>query len=182
MKEIWKKIKDYDRYEVSNLGNIRSWCSHSGGVKTTPRLLKVNILNSGYASVALFPTNTAKKLKRVLVHRLVALAFIENPNNYPIVNHKDENKLNNNASNLEWCTCKENLSYSDIYTKGLITKNKTKASNAEKPIIAIKNNIQYEFKSIAEASRQVNSTRFGIRQVINKENRTCKGYTWKYKE
>lgn len=91
-KEIWKNVVGYEGlYEISNLGRVKSNCN--GG-----RILKWNVSNNGYATVELFKN---KKSKRVLVHRLVASAFIDNPNNLPQVNHIDENKLNNHVDNLE---------------------------------------------------------------------------------
>ena len=96
MKEIWKAvtIPEYSLYEVSNFGNVRNG----------NRLLKPYI-NRGYPSVKLYNN---KKNKSVRVYRLVAMAFIENPNNYPCINHKDGNKGNTFVENLEWCTYKHN--------------------------------------------------------------------------
>lgn len=99
MLEQWKPVVGYEGfYEVSNLGNIRN----SNG-----RILKpANI--GGYFSIML-TKNKASRFFRV--HRLVAIAFIPNPSGLPIVNHKDENPLNNAADNLEWCTQGYNHSY-----------------------------------------------------------------------
>lgn len=88
-------------YEVSSDGLIRN--------KTTKHILSLTYNNSGYLMVTICLDN--KRRKNVLVHRLVAKAFISNPENHPIVNHKDENKSNNNINNLEWCTYKYNNNY-----------------------------------------------------------------------
>lgn len=105
MIEIWKDILGYEGlYQVSNLGNVRSLNYRRSG-KT--KLLKQGTDN-GYKRVEL--SKNGKK-KKYWVHRLVAIAFISNPNNYKEVNHKDEDKSNNNVNNLEWCTREYNNNY-----------------------------------------------------------------------
>lgn len=101
--EIWKDIEGYEGlYRVSNLGNVYSYLSNK----------KLNPGNDkGYLKVNL---SKNKKVKQFSVHRLVALAFLPNKNNYPCVNHKDENPSNNNVDNLEWCTYKYNNNYGTI--------------------------------------------------------------------
>lgn len=96
VKEEWKIIQDYDNYEVSNLGNVRN--------SNTGRILKLTC-KGGYLTTGLSKNSNGKTLP---VHRLVALAFIDNPENKPQVNHKDKNRSNNNVSNLEWSTASEN--------------------------------------------------------------------------
>lgn len=96
-KEIWKKIEDYD-YIVSNFGRIKNLKNNN--------FLKPQDNRNGYLKVCL---SKHGKVKQFLMHRLVAELFIDNPNNLPQVNHKDENKKNNNFSNLEWCTKKYNM-------------------------------------------------------------------------
>lgn len=95
---MWQKIKDFEQYEVNELGQVR----HNS------KILKPYI-RQGYYSVGL-RKNGKRTHKRI--HRLVAQAFIPNPDNLPQVNHKDENKLNNAVSNLEWCTNTYNTHYS----------------------------------------------------------------------
>ena len=103
MEEIWKDIDGYEGlYEVSNTGKVRS---HKKG---KIRLL-VQTKARGYFYVGLCKEPNGKK--SFLVHRLVASAFIPNPNNYHEINHKDEDKANNNAENLEWCSRGYNMSY-----------------------------------------------------------------------
>lgn len=112
MKEIWKPVVGYEGvYEVSNLGRVKSlprWHENGRcGYMTKGKILKQR-LNKGYLCVTLIQNN---KRKHCDVHRLVAKAFIPNPNNYPCVNHKDENPNNPRWDNLEWCTVAYNNSY-----------------------------------------------------------------------
>lgn len=105
--EVWKDIEGYEgHYQISNLGDVKSLGFRNQKIE---KILTQRTNNQGYRVVGL---NKKGKTKLVLVHRLVALAFIDNPNNCPIVNHKDENPLNNNADNLEWCTYSYNRTYS----------------------------------------------------------------------
>lgn len=116
-KEIWKDIEGYEGlYQVSNLGNVKSldrkyngsnqFGSKFIGIKKGKTLKKQ--LKRNYYCVALIKKTKAKYF---LIHRLVAQAFIPNPNNYPQVNHIDENKHNNCVDNLEWCTSSYNINY-----------------------------------------------------------------------
>ena len=115
--EIWKDIEGYEgRYQVSNLGNVRSLKFRN---QKLIKNLTLTTNNNGYKMVAL---NNKNKTKFFLVHRLVATAFIKNPNNYPVVNHKDENPQNNHVDNLEWCT----QSYNCIYSMNIHPKRREK--------------------------------------------------------
>ena len=98
MEECWKSIDTEGRYEVSNLGNIRSFVDFHGKLVSFPHKIHVHKGNSGYLMAVLYINGGHKNF---LVHRLVAQAFIPNPNNYKCVNHKDENKCNNIVDNLE---------------------------------------------------------------------------------
>lgn len=115
-KEIWKPVKDFEGlYEISNYGNVRSLdrCIeyNDGRIRLHPGTiisLHINKNRNGYVQVSLYKGNIRYEKK---VHRLVAEAFIPNPNNLPQVNHKDENTKNNFEWNLEWCDCRYNNSY-----------------------------------------------------------------------
>lgn len=104
--EIWKPVVGYESlYEVSNFGNVRSLNYRRTGQK---KILSSTTSKEGYKKISLYKEG---KMKQVYIHRLVAQAFIPNPNDYPIINHKDENPSNNHVSNLEWCTIAYNNSY-----------------------------------------------------------------------
>jgi len=94
--EIWKPIKDFDGYFISNFGRVKN---------SKGKILKYYVQNSGYQVIKLHKN---KKGHHKLIHRLVAETFIDNPNNKPEVNHKDGNKQNNKVENLEWVTPSEN--------------------------------------------------------------------------
>lgn len=123
MNEFWKDIEGYEgRYQVSNLGNVKSLnYNHTGKEK----IMKPQLCNKGYLRVELCKDN---KRQKYLIHKLVADAFIPNPNNLPCVNHKDENRLNNNYENLEHCTYTYNNTYGNRIKKFLETKIKNKAA------------------------------------------------------
>ena len=112
--EIFSSIRGYEGfYEISSFGIVRSvsrTITYKDGrtFKYSSHIISHGDNGNGYHFVHLWKNN---KSKRFYVHRLVAEAFIPNPKNLPIVNHKDENKGNNVKSNLEWCTCKENVNY-----------------------------------------------------------------------
>lgn len=129
MIEEWRDIKGYEGlYQVSNMGRVQRLDKYivdvsQGGIRT--RMFKGHIMNltihnvSGYVSMYL--SKNGKK-KRYLVHRLVAEAFIPNPDNLPEINHKDENKVNNCVENLEWCTPKYNANYGERNYKAGLSK------------------------------------------------------------
>jgi hypothetical protein len=107
MEEIWKDVIGYEGfYQVSNLGRVRSFdrlVKRNRHIKG--RIHKLTLHSDGYYIATLYKENKEKKYK---AHRLVAMAFVQNPNNKPFINHKDGNKLNNLPENLEWCTIVEN--------------------------------------------------------------------------
>lgn len=103
MKEIWKQIEGgYEEYQVSNFGQIKSLKSKN------EKILHLDKDRHGYMNVRLCKNGTRKRFK---VHRLVAMAFIENPNRFPEINHKDGNKENNFVENLEWVTRSQNIKH-----------------------------------------------------------------------
>lgn len=107
--EIWKDINGYEGYyQISNKGNVRSLDRFDGVHDRQGTIIKPHMKHNGYLQVGLRKHNTRKWLA---IHRLVAIHFIENPDNKPQVNHIDGNKQNNNVENLEWVTAKENQNH-----------------------------------------------------------------------
>ena len=141
MEEIWKDIKDYEGlYQVSNLGRVKSLnYNHTGKEK----ILKLHDTHGYYRA---YLCNKGKQFK-IFVHRLVAQAFIPNPNNLPQVNHKDFNRKNNCSKNLEWITLKENVQYSQA---------------TQIKCLDLKTNETTFYPSIKEAARQLNKNSKGI--------------------
>ena len=148
--EKWKPIKGYEGlYEISNYGDIRSYTKRSNG-----KLLKPQISRKGYLTVMLYKDSVVKCLK---IHRLVAQAFLPNPDNLPQINHKDENKRNNDVNNLEWCTNEYNHNYGSRNKRSGVNAG---ISNTNNPLTS-KSIKQYtmngefvkEWESMAEAQR-----------------------------
>lgn len=109
MKEIWKDVAGYEGlYQVSNKGNVKSLDHESNHHFYKGKILKARPDKNGYMTVGLSKCGAHKWLK---VHRLVAIAFIPNPHNYPTINHKNEIKTCNEVWNLEWMTVKDNNNY-----------------------------------------------------------------------
>lgn len=170
MEEIWKPIKDYEGlYQVSNLGNVKSLDRKIKNKNLKEKIKKFDKTKFGYLRVEL--NNNGKK-KKYLVHRLVAQTFLDNPNNYPCINHKDENKNNNIVSNLEWC----DYLYNNLYN------NKNKKNWVKVKQLDKNNNIINIFESITEASKKTNIIQCEISNCLHNRQKTAGGYYWQYYE
>lgn len=156
--EVWKEIKDYEGlYWVSNFGRIKS----------NKKVLSIpNRNNSKYLQIILY--KRGKRSTR-LIHRLVAESFISNPNNLPQVNHIDENKKNNNFSNLEWCTKKYNMNYGKL--KNFHKKEIAKYENGY---------FKCKYNSLKEAAEINNLSKSSISRCCKGLQKTYAGFTWKY--
>ena len=178
MEEEWRLIEGYEHYEVSNLGRVRSWINNKWRRRSTPKILSLHRLTKGYLGVSL--SSAPKVNKTIKVHRLVAKAFIPNPDNLPQVNHKDENKTNNCVSNLEWCTNKYNLSYGTARQRIFETIERNGGYKV-RPIIQkdLEGNVIREWNSATEAAKELKIDRNNILTACHK---SYKGFVWDFKE
>ena len=187
MQEIWKDIKGYEgRYQVSNYGKVKSLTrkvdTFNGQRTIEGKILKPLITNTGYFRVDL---KQHQKHNYISIHRLVAETFIPNPNNYPIINHKDGNPKNNQIDNLEWCSQSYNVKYAythgnakptpGCFKKGNIPHNLTKVNQYD-----LEGNYIQTFNSIKLAAKSINKSPTGISNCLNHCSNTCGGYIWKY--
>lgn len=138
MKEIWKDIEGYEGlYQISNTGKVKSLKRKYKTKKCDEIIKSPSLASRGYFRL---PLCKEGKVKYFYIHRLVAQAFIPNPENLPQVNHKDENKLNNNVTNLEWCTHTYNMNYGNINIKRYLSNASRYLTKQGRNDIAIKIN------------------------------------------
>ena len=162
MDKEWREIKLFPKYLVNKKGQIKN--------KKTGYILKTRLDKDGYLRVLI--SIGGGKHKTPLVHRLVAQAFIPNPNNFPQINHKDEVKTNNNLDNLEWCTQQYNNAYGTHNEKVKIAN---QVKNGKK-VKAIKDNKEYIFISRKEASRVLNLNKSNIIACLKGRLNSTGGY------
>lgn len=194
MIEVWRDINGYESYyQVSNLGRVRSldkMQNYNGSVRIHEgRVLKPSSDGKGYYIVSLSKNN---KAVTKTIHRLVALAFMPNPNNLPHINHKDECKTNNfvfinndgtineEKSNLEWCTASYNVNYGNAAVeRGLKQRNDrnksklTAAYTTDGYLIDV-------YQSAREASRRTGVPQTLIYKCCRGENKSAKGFIFQY--
>lgn len=168
--EMWRDVVGYEGlYEVSNAGSIRN--------ALTKKIRKQFINKDGYEKVQLRKNGVPKNH---FVHRLVALSFVCNPDNLTEINHKDENKLNNNADNLEWCTRSYNVNYGLRIEKfRLSMKNNPSVSKQTKAYN--ENGLElFSFPSANEASRVTGIPATTIRSCAIGKLKKAGGLVWRY--
>ena len=162
MDRLWKDISLSPYYEVSNDGKMRN--------KKTGKIFEGSPDKDGYLHTCL--RLGLKKYKTPAIHRLVAEAFIPNPNNYPQVNHKNEIKSDNRVENLEWCTNEYNYNYGT----GQQRARKHNQERNGKKIKAIKDDKEYIFMSRKEASKVLNLNRANIISCLKGKISQTGGY------
>lgn len=171
MIEEWRQIRGYEgHYEVSNHGRVLSCartCAHSkGGTKSVaPRILKPGKDKNGYLQVHLSKGGKTAVYK---IHRLVAQAFVCNPHGMSVVNHKDENKQNNRADNLEFCTREYNIRYG--------TGLRRSHEKHQKPVVCVETATVYPSAKIARDKTGAGH----ISECCKNQNRTSGGYHWRF--
>lgn len=175
MQEIWKDVVGYEGlYKVSNLGNVISLNYRK---TNKPKKLSYNVNHKGYLDVHLTKNRTSK---HKIIHRLVALAFIPNPNNLPQINHIDGNKQNNNVNNLEWCDNSQNQKHA--YKLGL----KKKLFGIDSPKHTkiyqydLNGNFIKTWNYIKEASETLNICQSNISLCCIGSYKSAGGYIWRY--
>lgn len=157
MFEKWKIIKSFPNYEVSTLGRVRS--------RNKNLVLKPSVSGSGYYQVGLSGDG---RYKMIQVHRLVAMAFIDNPDNYPCVNHRNENRLDNQADNLEWCTQRYNVYYGQNSIARRVRQETQKGK-----CVAV-------YDSQEDAASITGIAQSSISRACRKERKTAGGFVWKF--
>lgn len=185
MEEIWLPVQGYEGlYEVSDHGRVRS-----GKV-----ILKPHHMNNGYDNVSLFKNG---KYKFFGIHRLVALAFVPNESRLPQVNHKDGNKRNNFASNLEWCSASRNIQHA--YDEGLkencrkhcreLGKRGSRELDAyrqsiKRPVISIRidSGVVCHHESVNQAARDTGCDLAAVSKILRGKQHQTKGYRFEYDE
>lgn len=159
---MWKTIRQYPNYLINSNGDVFSLNSN--------KILRPS--NSrGYCRVILMKNGKRHNLS---VHRLVADAFVENPNGLPCVNHKDENKSNNNASNLEWCSYQYNNTYHLRHYKAGAKMRKAVSQ------YDLNGNLIGVYDSARAASKITGIREEWIARAARGERKTCKGFVWKW--
>lgn len=149
--EIWKDV--CDGYKVSNYGRVLFLAKTTIRGRKYDKILSTSKKDNGYYTVSINGNNE-------YVHRLVAKAFIDNPNNLNEINHKDEDKSNNRVDNLEWCTKSYNVSYSKSIK------------------IKIYNGTETIYNFVSEAAIKNNVSASAIYNCLYGKSKTCGGYEW----
>lgn len=173
MSEIWRDIEGYEgKYQVSNLGNVKSLNYRYTGKEGVLKAIKDC---NGYLYVNLYKNRNHKKY---IIHRLVASAFIENPNCYPEVNHKDEVKTNNRVENLEWCDRKYNVNYGTFQERK--AKAVSKALSKKVYQYTIAGELVKVWDSTVSAEREQKYNNQHISACCLGKLKTHKGFIWRY--
>lgn len=168
IKEEWRPVVGYEGlYEVSNTGKVNSLNYHREKIKK-PLIIHDS---NGYKFVFLYKNGSPK---RGLIHRLVAMAFIPNPDKLPIINHKDENPSNNCVENLEWCTAKYNVIYGTCRKRASLKKSKKVIQfTSDGEMVA-------QYSSFKEAQEKTGFQYTNISKVCRGLREFCGGYRWRY--
>lgn len=197
--KIWKTIEGWDRYEVSTDGEIRN--------KKNGKMRKPVKMNNGYLGIELTRNEDGKCVRKMfLLHRIVAMTFLENPEGYREVNHIDEDKYNNKVENLEWCSRSHNMNHGHVggkisrklsgmkrseetrqkmrdSWKNRKPKQKTTPKKYKKPVLQydLDGNFIKEYPSVYRAGLETGVNSSNIYSTIRGEHRSCGGFLWRFK-
>lgn len=174
--EEWKIIEEYPGYQVSNLGEVRSCLNKQHHITSTFRMLRKRIDHNGYYFVNLYGEH--HKMKSIKVHRLVAKAFLPNPMGLPSVNHKDENKLNNSVSNLEWCSYKYNVNYGTGHQKSCLSRRHCHTRSILQ--YTLDGQFVQRFYSLSEASRVLGISLGSISDCLSGRTSKSRNFIFRY--
>ena len=185
--EVWKDIKGYEGlYQVSNYGRVKSLPKYKkqwrGGLITVKeRILKLHSQGTGYYNIQLFKNGICEYR---YIHRLVAEAFLPNPNNLPCVNHKNENPSDNFVENLEWCTNGYNVNYGTRNIR--VAEKQINRKDCSRQVLQYTKSGLFlkEYQSIAEATRETGVQGTHIIQVcqMKPKHKSAGGFIWRYKD
>lgn len=183
--EVWKTVRGFPSYEVSSYGRVRSVDRISSRNGSSALIhgaeLKQRKDPRGYLRVTLY-AGARDNCKHMSVHRLVADTFIPNPNGLACVNHKDEDKLNNRAENLEWCTHKYNSNYGTAIARRVQHQDwKSIAEKQSTPVnqYDLNGNLIRTWESMSECEREAGFKIVGISKCCSGKLKTYRGYKWK---
>jgi hypothetical protein len=163
---MWKTVSVNPKYEVNEAGEVRH--------RERKQILRGKIDRYGYRVITM-SSGDRKKPQCVTAHRLVAMAFIPNPDGLPSVNHKDEDKLNNSVENLEWCSTLYNTRYG--------TGQQRSHDARKRPIVAIKDGaIVKRYACVGDAAAEVRVSTSSIKDGLRgkKWHISCRGFEWSY--
>ena len=177
MSEEWRDVAGYEGlYQVSDQGRVKSLERKDClGRTIKERILKPSPTKYGYLIVSLHAGN---KQKTLIVHRLVCEAFHDNPDNKPQVNHINEDKADNRACNLEWCTCKQNINHGSRNIRA--GKAIAKANSKSLGQYTRDGDLVNVWPSTIEVQRQTGFSRGNISLAANGKLKTAYGFIWKY--
>lgn len=162
--------------ELVKVPNLPFWASPDGTIYNKHgRKYKPVKLKNGYYRIG---TRINGKPSVFLVHRLIALTFIDNPNNYPWINHKDEDRSNNSVDNLEWCTPKYNANYGTRIQRQI--EHQRNREDVSKPVIRILNGEETRYPSAKQAERELQINNSNIIACCLGKRKTAGGYEWRY--
>ena len=181
--EVWRDVRGYEGvYRVSNLGRVKrigQYTNQTGTSWDSEKILRPAHNNNGYCFVQLSRNNV---VSRKYVHRLVAEAFIENPDKKPTVNHKNCDKSDNRVGNLEWATYRENNDYAIQMMKNSGGNKRNNTSSRVVQQLDLQGNVIREYPSYREAERQTGISAIDKVCAGAKYRKTAGGYKWRYKE